>query len=155
MTTSEAITLRLCPARHPRSWKPSFLHESLSSGRLRSFKPHAQRKQSFHADPFYVKGQVSACVGSIQNLKDLKDSSHAGGQRLECRVQGLGDRFQVTLSRDPHGAYSTSMQVAPSGWVVTPSSAARCGWRPSVTNTATSRSSSASSSPASGLGFGV
>ena len=64
VATSEAVTPRLCPARHPRSWNhanlPPFLHESLSSGRLRSFKPPAQRKQGFYKNPFYVKGKVSA-----------------------------------------------------------------------------------------------
>mmetsp|Transcript_49062 Transcript_49062/g.116803 ORF Transcript_49062/g.116803 Transcript_49062/m.116803 type:complete len:213 (-) Transcript_49062:159-797(-) len=47
-----------------------------------------------------------------------------------------------TLSRDPHGANSTSMQSAPSGCVATPNNAVRCGCRPSVTKTPTSRSSS-------------
>mmetsp|Transcript_54922 Transcript_54922/g.130416 ORF Transcript_54922/g.130416 Transcript_54922/m.130416 type:complete len:275 (+) Transcript_54922:824-1648(+) len=54
---------------------------------------------------------------------------------------------ESTLSRDPHGAYSTSMQASPSGWVVTPSSFARCGCFPRVTNTSTSRSSSACPRP--------
>ena len=33
----------------------------------------SERMQGFAADPVYVKGEVFAYVGSIQNLKDLKD----------------------------------------------------------------------------------
>jgi len=34
---------------------------------------HSGRTQGFAADPDYCKGEVFAYVGSIQNLKDLKD----------------------------------------------------------------------------------
>jgi len=34
---------------------------------------HSERTQGFAADPDYWKGEVFAYVGSIQNLKDLKD----------------------------------------------------------------------------------
>ena len=34
---------------------------------------HPERTQGFAADPDYWKGEVFAYVGSIQNLKDLKD----------------------------------------------------------------------------------
>ena len=34
---------------------------------------HSERTQGFAADPDYWKGEGCAFVGSIQNLKDLKD----------------------------------------------------------------------------------
>ena len=35
---------------------------------------HSERTQGFAADPdYYWKGEVFACVGLPQNLKDLKD----------------------------------------------------------------------------------
>ena len=38
---------------------------------------HSERTQGFTADPDYWKGEVFVYVGSIQNLKDLKDVQDA------------------------------------------------------------------------------
>ena len=41
---------------------------------------HSETTQGFAADPDYWKGEVFAYVGSIQNLKDLKDPALTFGQ---------------------------------------------------------------------------
>jgi hypothetical protein len=52
---------------------------------------HSERTQGFAADPDYWKGEVFAFVGSIQNLKDLKDLKFTPSAVLstEGRVVGL------------------------------------------------------------------
>ena len=43
--------------------------------------------QGFAADPVYVKGEVFACVGLPQNLKDLQDARGSVG-RLVLKLEG-------------------------------------------------------------------
>ena len=54
----------------------------------------SERTQGFAADPDYWKGEVFAYVGSIQNLKDLKDLPGAPPKRGLIKT-GLG-RVQAT-----------------------------------------------------------
>ena len=71
---------------------------------------HSERTQGFAADPDYWKGEVFAYVGSIQNLKDLKEylrTADLGSARGRARAHlgSLKHPNRVTLhwraKRDP------------------------------------------------------
>ena len=51
----------------------------------------SERTQGFAADPVYVKGEVFACVGLSQNLKDLKGDAARRG--IPSRCMAFRQRF--------------------------------------------------------------
>jgi hypothetical protein len=83
--------------------------------------------QGFAADPVYVKGEAFAYVGSIQNLKDLKDIATLYLFYTSLCTGEWGEGFDQTSDSAPFGGGS-----APSLLPTWSRNSARGFWRSAV-----------------------